>query len=67
LARIDSAVLHQLAGTPSRLIEEHRRTDLLRSHNLEPRHRVLLVGSPGNGKTSIAEAIANELAVPLFV
>jgi AAA+ superfamily predicted ATPase len=49
------------------LIEEQRRADLLRSFNLEPRHRVLLQGPPGNGKTSLAEAISYELAVPLFV
>jgi len=48
-------------------IEEHHRKDLLRSYNLEPRHRILLSGSPGNGKTSLAEAFANELMVPLFV
>jgi SpoVK/Ycf46/Vps4 family AAA+-type ATPase len=34
------------------MVQEHHRSDLLRSYNLEPRNRVLLAGAPGNGKTS---------------
>jgi len=49
-----------------RLIREYKQQDKLRSHNLEPRRKLLLYGPPGTGKTATASALAHELKLPLF-
>jgi SpoVK/Ycf46/Vps4 family AAA+-type ATPase len=65
--RIESLLLSQnVADSCLELVEEHMRADLLRSHGMEPRNRILLIGPPGNGKTSLAEALAEKLTLPFL-
>lgn len=49
------------------LLEEHRRSDILRSYGLKPSGKVLFFGPPGCGKTLTAEVIAFELDQPLAI
>ena len=63
--QLDDLILpeHVLSAC-NELIEEHQRRDLLRSYNLEPRHKILL---SGNGKTTLAEALASQMMLPLYI
>ena len=66
--RMDSLILPKdVVQLCEQYIQEQYRVDLLRSYGLEPRNRILLIGAPGNGKTSLAEAIAESLMMPLYV
>ncbi|HAL44434.1 MAG: hypothetical protein A2Y12_08270 [Planctomycetes bacterium GWF2_42_9] len=49
-----------------RVITEYKQFDLLSSHGLSPRRKLLLVGPSGCGKSMTASTLAGELNLPLL-
>jgi SpoVK/Ycf46/Vps4 family AAA+-type ATPase len=48
------------------IVNEYNNRNYLRSRGVEPRHKLLLTGIPGNGKSSLAQAIGYELDLPIY-
>jgi SpoVK/Ycf46/Vps4 family AAA+-type ATPase len=56
----------QTRAALDRIIAEYRHIELLRTHCLSPKKKLLFVGPPGCGKTLCARIISNELGLPLL-
>lgn len=48
------------------MLEEYSRSELLRTHGIKPRSKLLFCGPPGCGKTLCADIISREIGLPLL-
>jgi hypothetical protein len=63
----DGVVLPESVLREARMIvDEHRDAAKLAAFDVFPRHKIILHGPPGNGKTMLARAVGEELGLPVF-
>lgn len=62
----DLSYSDEFKGVLENIIQEHENKEILGAYNLKPKSKLLFCGPPGCGKTVTAEAIANELNLPIL-
>ncbi|MCS4163791.1 AAA family ATPase [Sphingobacterium sp. BIGb0116] len=63
----DMVLSKNVRNSIQRVLDEQRKIDILESHGLTARRKLLFTGAPGCGKTMSAHVLASELGLPLFI
>ncbi len=63
----DMVLSKNVRSSIQRVLDEQRKIDILESHGLTARRKLLFTGAPGCGKTMSAHVLASELGLPLFI